>query len=121
MLSREIAMFEWASLRNETKLHQSLRYRNLVEVETEFWKQIPPLAIEIKAKPRNKTRCTSVAEYALKNQRPAANTTQSKALNRQSADCTATELRGNHYHKESIGPTAYPPNAEQSGAGSSGE
>lgn len=114
-------MFEWASLRNETNPHQSLRYRNLVEVETELWKQTPPLAIEIKAKPRNKTRCTSVAEYALKNHRPAANATQNEALNRQSADHTAPPLRGNHHLKESIGPTAYPPNAEQSGAGNSGE
>ena len=46
----EIATFEWVSWWNETRLHQSLRYRTPVEVETEFWKQNPPQAkIEIKA------------------------------------------------------------------------
>jgi len=32
----EIATFEWVSWWNETKLHQSLRYRTPVEVEAEF-------------------------------------------------------------------------------------
>ena len=46
----EIATFEWVSWWNETRLHQSLRYRTPVEVETEFWKQNSPQAIiEIKA------------------------------------------------------------------------
>ena len=46
----EIATFEWVNWWNETRLHQSLRYRTPVEVETEFWKQNAPQAIiEIKA------------------------------------------------------------------------
>lgn len=33
----EIAMFEWVSWWNESRLYQSFGYRTLVEVETEFW------------------------------------------------------------------------------------
>ena len=35
----EIATFDWGNWWNEERLHQSLRYRTPVEVETEFWKQ----------------------------------------------------------------------------------
>ena len=46
----EIATFEWVSWWNEARLHQSLGYRTLVEVETELWKQNPQQGIiEIKA------------------------------------------------------------------------
>ncbi|UNU75397.1 hypothetical protein [Corynebacterium pseudodiphtheriticum] len=35
----EIATFEWVSWWNETRLHQSLGYRDPVEVENGFWEQ----------------------------------------------------------------------------------
>lgn len=46
----DIAIFEWVSWWNETRLCQSLGYRIPVGVETELWKQNPPQELmEIKA------------------------------------------------------------------------
>ncbi|WP_232053054.1 integrase core domain-containing protein [Corynebacterium rouxii] len=46
----EIATFEWVNWWNELRLHQSLGYRILAEVEAEFWEHHPGQGImDIKA------------------------------------------------------------------------
>ncbi|MFW9042370.1 hypothetical protein ACOI9V_08135 [Corynebacterium striatum] len=46
----EIATFEWVNWWNESRLHQSVDYHTLAEVEAEFWEHHPSQEImEIKA------------------------------------------------------------------------
>ncbi|ERS51985.1 MULTISPECIES: integrase core domain-containing protein [unclassified Corynebacterium] len=37
----EIATFEWVNWWTESRLHQSLGYRTLTEIEAEFWEHHP--------------------------------------------------------------------------------